>query len=195
MKFFAWNCKGLSRPSAIRSLRGKARNHSPDVLFLSETKLHPDNATIILNCLGYFNMTHVAPSGTKGRLLLAWFHGVDIKCISATVNIINVYCYSDLPNTPWLLSSIYGPPKKHNEPKFWDSLLDLGMGYHGPWLCIGDFNMILSQSNKFDGCPYACSSNDAFHGFLDTYGMIDLGFSGNPFTWSNKRRDHHLIKE
>jgi hypothetical protein len=63
------------------------------------------------------------------------------------------------------------------------------------WLCIGDFNMILSQSDKYGGRPYACSSTDAFHGFLDLFGMIDLGFSGNPYTWTNKRWDHHLIKE
>jgi hypothetical protein len=69
---------------------------------------------------------------------------------------------------------------------FWDSQLNVGMGYRGPWLCIGNFNMILSQSEKYGGRPYACSSNDAFHGFLDSFGMIDLGFSGNPFTWSNK---------
>jgi hypothetical protein len=25
--------------------------------------------------------------------------------------------------------------------------------------------------------------------------MIDLGIFGNPFTWSNKRQGHHLIKE
>ena len=118
MKFLAWSCRGLSRPSAIRSLRGKVRNHSPDVLFLSETKLHPDNATVILNCLGYFKMTHVAPSGSKGGLLLAWRHDVDIECISATVNIINVWCYSDPPNTPWLLSCIYGPSEKINKPRF-----------------------------------------------------------------------------
>ena len=51
------------------------------------------------------------------------------------------------------------------------------------------------QSEKFGGRPYACSSNDVFHGFLDSFGMIDLGFSGNPFTWSNECWDDHLIKE
>ena len=55
--------------------------------------------------------------------------------------------------------------------------------------------MILSQSEKYGGRPFACSSNDAFRSFLDAFGTIDLGFSGNPFTWSNKRQDHHLIKE
>jgi hypothetical protein len=62
-------------------------------------------------------------------------------------------------------------------------------------LCIGKFNMILSQSEKYGGRPYACSSNDPFHIFLDSFGMVDLRFSGNPFTWSNKHQDHHLIKE
>jgi hypothetical protein len=43
--------------------------------------------------------------------------------------------------------------------------------------------------------PFACSSNNPFHSFLDSFGMVDLGFSRNPFTWSNKLQDHHLIKE
>ena len=55
--------------------------------------------------------------------------------------------------------------------------------------------MILSQSEKYSGQPYACSSNDPFYSFLDSFGMVDLGFFGNPFIWSNKHQDHHLIKE
>ena len=73
--------------------------------------------------------------------------------------------------------------------------MDASKDYIGPWLCIGDFNMILSQSKKYGGRPYACSSNDPFQSFLDSFGMVDLGFSSNPFTWSSKRQDHHLIKE
>ena len=61
MKFLAWNCRGLSHASAIRSLRGKIRNYSPYVIFLSETKLHPSHASVILNRLGYFNMLHASP--------------------------------------------------------------------------------------------------------------------------------------
>jgi hypothetical protein len=55
--------------------------------------------------------------------------------------------------------------------------------------------MILSQSEKYGGRPFASSSNDPFHSFLDSFGIVDLGFTGNPFTWSNKRQNHHLIKE
>jgi hypothetical protein len=111
------------------------------------------------------------------------------------VNTINVWCYSDPSNNPWLLYCIYGPLVHKNKSSFWESLLDVGKGFVGPWLCIGDFNMILSQSTTFGGRPYACSLNDPFHNFLDSFSMIDLGFSGNPFTWSNKQQGSHLIKE
>lgn len=58
----------------------------------------------------------------------------------------------------------------------------VGENYVGPWLCIGDFNTILNQSEKFGGRTYACSSNDLFLNFLNIFGMVDLGFSSNPCT-------------
>jgi hypothetical protein len=57
--------------------------------------------------------------------------------------------------------------KKQKKSCFWDSLLNEENDYNGPWLCIGDFNMILSQSKKCGGRPFACLSNDPFHSFLD----------------------------
>jgi exonuclease III len=54
MKLIAWNCRGLARASAIRSLRAKVRKHSPDILYLSETKIPPSAAYFILNGLGFF---------------------------------------------------------------------------------------------------------------------------------------------
>jgi hypothetical protein len=47
--------------------------------------------------------------------------------------------------------------------------------------------MILDQSEKSEGLPFACFSRDFFKDFMNTQGMVDLGFSDNPFTWSNHR--------
>jgi len=46
MKILAWTCRGLTRASAIRSLRVKVRKYSPDVLFLFETKTTVDGQII-----------------------------------------------------------------------------------------------------------------------------------------------------
>jgi hypothetical protein len=108
---------------------------------------------------------------------------------------IIAWCYSDPPNNPWILSCVYGPSFNKNNSDFWNYLASINSDYYGPWLCIGDFNSILDQSEKFGGRPYACSSNDLFRDFLNSHGLVDLGFSGSPFTWSNHRHDRHLIRE
>lgn len=38
-------------------------------------------------------------------------------------------------------------------------------------------------------------SANPFTDFVDTFGMVDLEFSGNPYTWSNHRQGEGIIKE
>jgi exonuclease III len=99
MKTLAWNCRGLSRPSAIRSLRNKVRNHSPDDIFLSETKTSPSIASNILHSLGFYSIVHVPPIGSKGGLLLAWRSRVELECFVTIKFTITAWCYSDPPQT------------------------------------------------------------------------------------------------
>jgi hypothetical protein len=194
MKFLSWNCRGLSRPSAIRSLRVLIRNLNPDVLFLSETKTASSSASNILNRLGFYLLVQVPPSGSRGGLLLAWRDGVELECFVQNKNFISAWCYSDPPHNPWILSCVYGPPKRRDRSAFWDSLSDVG--YVGvSWLCIGDFNHILDSSEKLGGRPYASSSNCPFRSFMNSADMVDLGFTGNLFTWCNNRQGRFLIKE
>jgi hypothetical protein len=102
------------------------------VLFLSETKLQPSHSSVILNTLCFYLILHAPPSGTKGELLLAWRHSVDlVYCLSST-NILFVWCYFDSPDSHWLLSCIYGPHVHKNKNMLWDSLLDVGKNFHGP---------------------------------------------------------------
>jgi hypothetical protein len=62
-------------------------------------------------------------------------------------------------------------------------------------LCIGDFNSILVQSEKQGGRPVASSSQCLFKYFINHFGMIDLRYVGNPFTWSNNMKGLENIKE
>jgi hypothetical protein len=78
---------------------------------------------------------------------------------------------------------------------FWDSFESVGSLFEAPWLCIGDFNSVLDQSEKLGGKPVSSSSNCPYRLFINLFGMIDLGFAGNPFTWCNNRHGLHMIKE
>jgi hypothetical protein len=54
---------------------------------------------------------------------------------------------------------------------------------------------VLDQSKKSGGRPVDSSSNCHFKNFIDHFGMIDVGFAGNTFTWNNKRKGVEKIKE
>jgi hypothetical protein len=154
MKILSWNCRGLSRPAVVLTLRRLIRDQSPDVLFLSETKSSPSQVSAALNRLGFFLMTQVAASGSSGGLVLTWCPGVDLECFISNKNNISAWCYSDPPHSPWILSCVYGPPKRSDRMVFWDSFATIGDGFEASWLCIGDFNSVVNQSEKNWGQTY-----------------------------------------
>ena len=90
---------------------------------------------------------------------------------------------------------MYNPPNRRDKVIFWNSFASVGENFGGPWLCIGDLNHVLVQSEKIGGRPVESSSNCPFKIFIDLLGMVDLGFSGNPFTWCNNKSGLAFIKE
>jgi hypothetical protein len=108
---------------------------------------------------------------------------------------ICAWCSSDSPTVKWLISFVYGPPYQKTNSDFWTTLANFGDHCDIPWLCIGDFNAIIAQHDKLGGRPFPSFSRNNFSYFMNKFGMVDLGFSGNPYTWSNHRYGHSLIKE
>ncbi|KAK3041616.1 hypothetical protein RJ639_001426 [Escallonia herrerae] len=56
-------------------------------------------------------------------------------------------------------------------------------------------NAVSNQSKKRGGRPVQSSSTGGINGFINNNHLIDLGFEGNPYTWSNNRRLSENIKE
>lgn len=55
-----------------------------------------------------------------------------------------------------------------------------------PWLVGGDFNAILSHSEKLGGRdPNVSASISDFQGFLSDASLEDVGFKGSLYTWYN----------
>jgi hypothetical protein len=187
MKILAWNCRGLAHSSTVLSLRTFIRNENPDIVFLTETKSARHVVSPILRQLGYFLTVQAPPSNSRGGLLLAWKSDVILSAFYVSNNLICAWYYSATPDVKCLLSFVYGPPYKKTSSEFWTVLSSFGVSLSAPWLCIGDFNSILSPNDKYGGRPYNSLLANPFMDFIDTFGMVDLGFSGNPYTWSNHR--------
>ncbi|KAK3231837.1 hypothetical protein Dsin_003718 [Dipteronia sinensis] len=63
------------------------------------------------------------------------------------------------------------------------------------WMCIGDFNEILLDSEKEGGADRKQVLMDNFRHTLDHCRLEDLGFSCRKFTYSNKRKGLDHIQE
>jgi hypothetical protein len=195
MIILAWNCRGIAGASTIRTLRTFCRSHRPDLIFLSETKVQPQAIQSTFNRLGYPFLLQVPPSGLRGGLVVAWKPGVEAEPVILDQNQISCLIYSDPPHNRWLLSCVYAPPTREKRAEFWHKLSLTGNSFGGSWLAFGDFNAVLYAREKSGGRGLGSSSSNVFADFVNINGLVDLGFNGNPFTWSNHRQGMHNIRE
>lgn len=62
-----------------------------------------------------------------------------------------------------------------------------------PWVIAKDFNEPLISANKLGGRDVSISSSLLLKECLDKCNMVDLGFSGSRFTWTDRRDAYVLI--
>lgn len=90
-------------------------------------------------------------------------------------------------DTRFLCSLVYGPAVCKEKVAFWYQLQQLNQGENLPWVCLGDFNDIMSQTKKQGGRAILSLLSQGLSHFIQSMGFVDLGFVGSKFTWCNKR--------
>lgn len=78
--------------------------------------------------------------------------------------------------------------------ELYEELIRAGRLIDKPWLLGGDFNAILSPMEKKGGTLGSLISMTDFQNFVAGVGLMDAGFVGNPFTWSNNQVGKKNIK-
>lgn len=96
---------------------------------------------------------------------------------------------------PWQLTLIYGSPTPSNRHQFWDCIASVGQTFQGAWFIYRDFNMVFNQKDKKGGTPVENSSNGGYNATINNLRLIDVGFVGNLYTWTNRRKGSANIQE
>ncbi|KAL8525760.1 hypothetical protein ACS0TY_015120 [Phlomoides rotata] len=65
----------------------------------------------------------------------------------------------------------------------------------GKWFCFGDFNEIMYGCEKVGGIPRTKSRMFEFWDCLDRNNLLDMGYSGHAYTWSNNQSGLNNIQE
>lgn len=89
--------------------------------------------------------------GASGGMLVAWKHylgaavetRVDYFCVSVK--------FSPTSGSAWWLTCVYGPQGDDNKLLFLQELRSVRASCQGPWLVLGDYNLIVSAEDKNNG--------------------------------------------
>jgi exonuclease III len=185
MNMLGLNCRGLGLDAAVGELRDLIRSHNPEVVFLCETKQKKRAMEKIQWSLGFRHGVCVEGKGKGGGLGLWWRDGVDVTVRPWCQYYIDAQINSEAG--AWRFTGIYGEPSTELREKTWDVLRSLKAQDDLPWICAGDFNEVLSQEEHTGQNDRNENQMASFRNCLADCRLADLGYSGYPFTWDNRR--------
>lgn len=161
-----------------------------------ETKFGGSKAKEVTNRLPFDGAIHTETIGFTGGLWLLWNEDkVEIGELAKTIQEIHVKVKVHAPNLSWIFFAIYASPRSEERCILWNNLTKVAELHNKPWILTGDFNELLVQFDKFGGRGVGVSRSLAFKDCLDLCSMVNMGFSGPRYTWTNKWDVSNLILE
>lgn len=151
MKICAWNCQGIGGTLIVHCLRGIIKSRQPDLIFLMETKNKDEVVQAVARRMKYGNCLIEPAEGKSGGLCIMWSWEGKIDIISQGKYCITLKVEDPNNNSEWFLLFIYGPTDFNTRKILWDELVGIGEIRKESWLCLGDWNDILSNEEKIGG--------------------------------------------
>ena len=98
--------------------------------------------------MGFPNGIVVDSSGKSGGLALFCIDEVKVELLSYSSGHIDARVRLANAMEAWFWTGFYGNPRTEKRKDLWTLLERLSQNRLDPWICIGDFNEILYQSEK-----------------------------------------------
>lgn len=96
---------------------------------------------------------------------------------------LNLFCY---------VTCVNGDPEPRARKIVWRNISNLRIPTNCAWCCLGDFNDILSQSEKECKRPRDNYTIEAFRDSISNNDLSDMCLKGCRFTWCNNRSEGHV---
>ncbi|KAH7854251.1 hypothetical protein Vadar_011755 [Vaccinium darrowii] len=137
----------------------------------------------------------VNPIGIAGGLAILWKRNLKVSSVRSSNFFIEVIINDEESGKKWHLINVYASCNDNVRRSQWDALVRYRHQTPGEWVMWGDFNDLLWEDEKQGGRRRDEWSLRAFRNFVSELGAIDLGYSGFPFTWTNRRFGDGMVRE
>ena len=186
MNLIVWNCRGALKPKFQDHVHDLVRQYDLAIFVVMETRIGGDRARDISNKLPFDGAFHTNTIGRKGGLWLLWDSDrVEVSHLASSEQEIHSTIKVRASKFSWILFVVYASPKSAERHVLWSNLSNVADLHNMPWVIAVDFNEPLNDADKFGGRVVSVNWSLLFKECLDKCNMVDLGFSGLRFMWTN----------
>lgn len=120
------------------------------MVFLAETWLDEARLVSIHDSLQFGHHHGASKITYDGGLALFWKKNFDLLIESSSLNHINALINKGKENV-WRFTGFYRAPETYLRTESWDLLRSLHKHFVVPWICVGDFNELLTSHENMGG--------------------------------------------
>nr|POF09760.1 hypothetical protein CFP56_21398 [Quercus suber] len=130
----------------------------------------------------------------SGGLLLAWRDRQNSQIVFESKHLVHMDMVDNRGN-PLSITFVYGHPQQSKKEEVWCKLRELKLIAHPKWLCIGDFNQILSNKDKFTFGDRSIPGAERLQQLISDLQLCELVAQGQQFTWMNNWEEEIFVME
>lgn len=175
MNCMIWNCRGAGGRNFASMVRDFLSIYQLDFLAILEPRISGPSPDKVIRKIGLIE----GARGFSGGIWCLWRPNfMPVSIISSSRYCVHLKMN---PNSPlsWFFSVIYA----NNREEVWKELKEFNSNIPGPWCLAGHFKSIMSENERSGGADFNSRASNAFVECVEDCSLIDMGFTGPPFTW------------
>ncbi|KAK7244397.1 hypothetical protein RIF29_39218 [Crotalaria pallida] len=163
------------------------------MVIIQESRCSGARARSIIKKFGFRNSIVSDVVGYSGGIWILWNNSnISVTPCRIEKQIVHISVQEDNFRS-WYLSAIYANPHEAERNDLWDIIANIDQSMDGDWLLIGDFNEIAGANEKKGGAPIDLSKCIRFKNRISSCNLIDMGQSGNLFTWQGSTQYNYEL--
>ena len=182
MNILSWNIRGAVNVAGRRVMRELANKHHLDIVIIIEPHCQFAKVSRFWDKMGFSPMAISEANGhSDGIWVLGLKGGVHFSVLDIFPQVVSLKIGEGA--NAWICSAVYGCPIPSHRDELWDHLVVLRQNFSLPWMLMGDFNEIILP-HELKGGVFSFRRARKFAEVLDACNLMDVGSTGNLFTWS-----------
>ncbi|XP_073024477.1 uncharacterized protein [Primulina eburnea] len=180
MNFLIWNVRGLRSSESQQRLHAHVKEKRVKILAILEPMIDLD-VRFMTRRFGFSRVI----SNSSGHIWVFFAEDVMVECLLDHTQFLHFRVSASFLPTTVYCSFVYAKCDYIGRRQLWTSLLQVKPD-QGPWLVGGDFNVVRNSSECLGSSGGRLLPMEEFNHFILDSGLVDAGFEGSSFTWTNK---------